>query len=199
MSPEMAKTKKPRYEWFRRTHWSGPLVCENGDDILSIYPYGPRPLVSCSIHVAYLETTQEEVWQNGRRIGVSGSGWRYRLCAYVGTGFGMIHLAGRDGPILSNSQAFGSSTDAIRGALHELITGCDEQLLVLSDSSRPYWGKSQGRYFSRPGSEQLAYYLCLPEWEPVWQLVDEVTRHDNWLAEVRAPKKSAFTEQLQLF
>lgn len=197
----MAKTKKPRSEWFRSNF--DRVVCENGDQVLSIYTFTGRPHIACTIRVAYLETAGTEVWRHGRRVGTSGIGWRYDLTAYVGTGWGMIMLHRKEGfsagTIRADSPVFSTRDDAIRAALHELITSCDEQLLVPSNSSRPYWGKSQGRYFSRPGSEQLAYYLCLPEWEPMWQLLEEVTWHDDWLVEVRAPKKSEFTEQLQLF
>lgn len=196
----MAKTKKPVYEWFRHGwDYYAPIVCENGDPVLSIYTYRDRPLISCSLRVAYFNAPSEEIWQNGHRISIGGPGWRYALCAYAGSGWNMICITGRDGPILAASTVYATRFDAIRAALYQFVEACDKLLLIPSDSSRPYWGPSQGRYFSRPGAEQLAFYLCMPEWEPMWLLLEEVTRHDDWLAEVRAPKKAAFTEQLQLF
>jgi hypothetical protein len=196
----MAKQKKPEFEWFRRG-WDdySPVICENGEKVINIYTYGGRPLIVCRLDVAYYPYEGQTVWSNGSRISDGGPGWRYRLSSYCGGGFGMIHLVGGDGSILANSPKYATRNEAIRTALYEFVEGCDKQLLIPSDSSRPIWGRSQGYYISRPGREQLAYYLCMPEWEPMWQLLDEVTRHDDWLAEVRAPKKSEFIEQLNLF
>jgi hypothetical protein len=192
----MAKDKKPKHDWFCRGT-GAPVVCENGDVVLNIHTYGNTPLLSFHIYVAYLPVALEEVWYGGRKVSGGGVGWRYAMCAYVGGGWRMVQLAGDDGPIRAGSTAYLTRNDAIKAALHELITSCDEKLLIPSDSSKPY--RTHYGLISRPGREQLAYYFCMPEMEPLWQLVDENTKHDQWLDEVRAPKKSALTEQLQLF
>jgi hypothetical protein len=194
----MKKQKTPDFEWFVRSG-CGPLQCENGEIILSIYTYGGTPLISCHILIAYLDIPKEAVWENGKKISERGAGWRYAANLFVGGGWNSISVAGKDGPILANSPTFATRIDAIKAALNELLEGCDKWLLTPSNSSRPYWGKSQGRYFSQPGREQLAYYLCMPEMEPFYQLIETYSAHDKWLEEVRAPKKSSFVEQLDLF
>lgn len=196
----MAKAKKPKFEWFYRSG-AGPLVCENGESVLSIYTYGQRPLLVVNIKIAYLNMPTEEIWENGRKIGTMGSGWRYSICAYCGGGITMLHITGTDSHngILARSPTYTTRQDVIKAALNQFIEACDKLLLIPGDSSKPYWGWSQQQYFSRPGNEKLSYYLCMPEMEPLWKLLDEVTAHDNWLAEVRAPRKNVFTEQLNLF
>lgn len=193
----MAKSKKPVYEWHETL--APYFVCRNGDQVLNIYTYGNRPQISARLQVAYFEYPGP-VWKDGRKVNTTGTGgWHYQVSAYCGTGHNMIFLCGHDDPIRSNTPAYASRIEAIRAALHELVEGCDKHLLIPSDSSRPYWGRSQGHYFSRPGREQLAYYMCLPEWEPMWKLLEEYNAKDDWLAEMRAPKKSQLSEQLSLF
>jgi hypothetical protein len=194
----MAKHKKPQYEWFYRSG-SGPLVCDNGDIILSIYTYAGRPTISLSLIVAYLDIERESIWQGGRKVGATGPGWRYKLTAWAGSGFNLISLDTEPTGygVREDGQSYVTKQEAIRAALYEFVQHCDRWLLTPCNSSKPY--NTQYGLISRPGGEQLVYYLSLPEWEPMWQLLEEVNRHDDWLTEMRTPKKSILTEQLQLF
>lgn len=205
----MSKQKKPAFEWFCRGTGSA-LVCENGDKVLNIYTYGKGSHVSCSLNVAYLDIHPKAVYPDGKPVNVGGSGWRYQLSAFVGGAWNGFSLSWGDGPIRADSTIYATKSDAIKAALYQLVEVCDQKLLkpayyetfykrAPAQTSVGTVGELLPYRMFHPGREQLAYYMCLPDWEPFWQLLEEYTAHDNWLAEVRAPKKSAFVEQLDLF
>ncbi|RIV23628.1 hypothetical protein DYU11_11645 [Fibrisoma montanum] len=189
--------KKPKYDWHLGPY--GRIICENGDTVLNICTYGDRPNIMCFIRVAYFETPHEAVWRGGHKVGYTGPGWRYGLSAWVGGGWSLLSLdGGKDQSyICADSTPYATRQAAIKGALHEFVTECDRWLQIPSDSSRAY--HTHYGLISRPGREQLAYYLCMPEWEPMWLLLEEYLKYDDWLIDVRTPKTTQPVQQLALF
>lgn len=195
----MSKPKKPSFQWYMHSPSWG-CYCDNPEVVVSVHTYGKAPSLSFTLCVAYWELPSHDVWSGGKKQHTAGPGWRYSLSAFVGSGFRLMSLdddtVGMSG-VWERTSAHVSRQEAIKAGLHEFIRNCDHKLTISCNSSKPW--RTQHGLIEPPGHEQLAYYLCRPEWEPVWQLVDEVTKHDNWLAEVRAPNKTVLSEQLTLF
>lgn len=191
--------KKQKFTWWR-WHNTQYAFCDNSEFVCGVHTYTGTPHISFSLSVAEycspVELKSEYIWERGRKMHKSaGSGWYYRLSAFVANA--RLILVDGDNELTNRGPCYASKNEAVKAGLHEFVAACDAALLIPAQYARYNYRRNCHEWGI--GSEQLAYYLCMAQWEPMWQLLEEVTRYDDWLTEVRAPKKTILSEQTTLF